>query len=197
MKKFLKTSFLILAAAMLFAGCKNQDDGPSTNIKVEAEDFESGNWLTDGDWVMDSVSKSEVSMPGYPSQPEESKMHIEMTVSGNEIEVTKATYTGADGQEQDITSEMNSTYSTKEDVADSSNMTDEEALEMLDFLGIDISAEEPTVEYFKNADDTEFRVTIDLKAEMTLSGYMAAMSGVQDGTKITIKQYTEANYKKL
>ncbi len=103
MKKFLKTSFLILAAAMLFAGCKNQDDGPASNIPIDEADYTSGEWLTDGIWHLDSSSTSKVSMMGQ-SNEQTVNMHIEMDVEGDDVTVTKATYT-VDGVEEDITNE--------------------------------------------------------------------------------------------
>lgn len=197
MKKFLKTSLLVLFTAMLFAGCKNQtsESGPSANTPIEEEEFKSANWLTDGDWVMDSVSKSEVSMPGYPSQPEESKMHIEMTVEGDDITVTKATVT-VDGEEEEVTEQINMTYSSKEDVADSSNLSDEDSMAYLESLGINISEIEPEIKYYKNEDGTEFRITIKTEAEVEIGGPMAMLMEMPDGMKMNIKQTTEAVYKK-
>ena len=200
MKKFLKTSFLILAAAMLFAACKQPDDGPASNIEVTEEEFENGNWLTDGIWHMDSTTTHKFSGMGQ-TQESKSSSHVEMEVDGDDIRIINATQT-IDGQGHDITSYMQNRISEKQDALDQGqdiDLDDPSGLNM-NFSGLD-SAINPDVKFFKSEDGTEYRVTVDMHINYAdlmkdIFGSMMSESQLAQYKDINLDSNTEVIYKK-
>lgn len=199
MKKFLKTSFLILAAAMLFAGCKHADEGPASNIEVTEEEFENGNWLTDGIWHMDSTTTQKFSGMGQ-TQESKSSSHVEMEVDGDDITIIKATQT-IDGQEQDITSYMQNQISEKQDALDQGQDID---LDDPSGFSMDLSSIDPDVKFFKSEDGTEYRITVDMhinyadlmKAFYEAFGMPVSDSDVAPYKDMNLDSNSEVIYKK-
>ncbi len=196
MKKFLKTSFLILAAAMLFAGCKHADEGPASNIEVSAEEFENGNWLTDGIWHMDSTTTQKFSGMGQ-TQESKSSSHVEMEVDGDDITIIKATQT-IDGQEQDITSYMQNQISEKQDALDQGQDID---LDDPSGFSMDLSSIDPDVKFFKSEDGTEYRITVDMHINYAdlmkaIFGSLMSESQLAQYKDINLDSNTEVIYKK-
>ena len=200
MKKFFKTSFLVLVAAMLFAACKQPDDGPASNIPIDEADYTSGEWLTDGTWHLDSTTDSTYSMFGQ-SQNQTVSMHIEMDVEGEDVTVTNATYT-VDGVTTDITNSLKDEITNKQEAASSGAETN---VDSSSSQGIDFSyITPPDIKYYKNEDGTEYRVTAKLNtnfADLMREMYEAMGESVDESSlalmeSMTITTNTEAIYKK-
>lgn len=199
MKKFFKTSFLVLVAAMLFAACKQPDEGPASNIPIDEADYTSGEWLTDGTWHLDSSSTSKVSMMGQSNEQTVS-MHIEMDVEGDKVTVKRATYT-VDGVEEDITNDLKNQITTKQEAANSGTET---KVDDTTANGIDFSYITPEIKYFKSDDGTEYRVTAKLNtnfADLMREMYEAMGQPVDEAEiagmqNMKIETSTEAIYKK-
>lgn len=196
MKKFLKTSFLILAAAIFLAGCKHADEGPASNIEVTEEEFENGNWLTDGIWHMDSTTTQKFSGMGQ-TQESKSSSHVEMEVDGDDITIIKATQT-IDGQEQDITSYMQNQISEKQDALDQGQDID---LDDPSGFSMDLSSIDPDVKFFKSEDGTEYRITVDMHINYAdlmraIFGSMISESQLAQYKDINLDSNTEVIYKK-
>ena len=196
MKKFFKTSFLVLVAAMLFAACKQPDEGPASNIKVTEEEFENGDWLTDGIWHMDSTTTQKFSGMGQ-TQESKSSSHVEMKVDGDDITIIKATQT-IDGQEHDITSYMQNQISEKQDALDQGQDID---LDDPSGFSMDLSSIDPDVKFFKSEDGTEYRVTVDMHINYAdlmkdIFGSMMSESQLAQYKDINLDSNTEVIYKK-
>ena len=200
MKKFLKTSLLVLFTAMLFAGCKNQtsESGPSANTPIEEEEFKSANWLTDGIWFIDESSTQRFSA-GAQSEELKTSSHIEMEIEGEEIRIIKATQT-YDGKEQDITAYMQSEITSKQEALSNGQDVDYDVPDDMPFSIDDI---EPEVKFYKNDDGTEYRITIkmhinyaDMMREMYESYGMSFDEEELAQLDMTVDSYSEVIYKK-
>lgn len=196
MKKFLKTSFLVLVAAMLFAACKQPDEGPASNIEVSEEEFNTGNWLTDGVWHMDETTTQKFTGMG-PEQESTSSTHVEMEINGDEITITNATIT-IQGQKQDITTYMQSEISSKQEALSSSQEVD---LDDSMTMGYNFSSVEPEVHFYKSEDGTEYRVTV--KMHLNFAEFMREFMGdtfteadLAPYKNMNIDSNSEAIYKK-
>lgn len=200
MKKFLKTSLLVLFTAMLFAGCKNQtsESGPSANTPIEEEEFKSANWLTDGVWFIDESSTQRFSGIGQ-SEELKTSSHIEMEIEGEEIRIIKATQT-YDGEEIDITAQMQNSITSKQEALSQGQDVD---YDVPDDMPFSIDNIEPEVKFYKNEDGTEYRITInihlnyaDLMKEMYESQGLPFDEEELAVFDMTMDSYSEVIYKK-
>lgn len=191
MKKFVKTTLLLLTAAMFLAGCKNnapEETGPSANIETDAVN------LSDGLWFMDSDTTQTISYAGQ-SQTSKTQSHMEMEISGNDIEIIKATYT-ADGVTKDVTADMKEAYKTARDAETPDTTAPSSGLP----ITIDEDAISTETKIYKNEDETEFRITVavsfklsDLFGEGLTPEEKAELSALGD---MAMDSYSEVNYKK-
>ncbi|SFJ07499.1 hypothetical protein SAMN04487775_1149 [Treponema bryantii] len=191
MKKFVKSTLFLLAAALFFAGCKNQTEEPApVDIEVSTEDFQSGNWLTDGTWFVDESSTSKISGMGQ-NQEVKSTGHIEMEVEGDNVTITKATET-VNGTEHDITSEMQAAVQNKQEFLESEeNIDTEDPYGLMNNIAI-----EPEIHIYKNEAGTEYRLTMKFQVNYA---DMFAGTGIEVPEQLkdfTMESETEATYKK-
>lgn len=229
MKKVLKISILLMAAALFFAGCSNSSGGdsgdssgggsggsnnktfaaPKTNANIDATEVD----LSDGVWHIDSYSKQIMTMPAAMAamggstsnepQVSEMLMHIEMTVNGDDVEVTKATQTvKSNGQvvEEDITNEMKQAYKDKATAEDPSNSgaSDSELAQM--GITVDASKINPQVTCKKDSNNTEFFATVDVNFKLgdviTIDPSNPNSALFMMMADMTMKQHTDVLYKK-
>lgn len=167
MSKTIKTIFLLLAAAIFFAGCSNSSGGSSStssetpantstsdtpNIEVDTVT------LSDGRWDMDFVTNQATTVSNQPLQQTKTVQHVEANISGDNIEIIKATQKVDNGETQDITEEMRSRVSRLSDLTNSSNYLSNNSASGQSF---DPSILNANVKNYKNKDGTKYHVTVD------------------------------------
>lgn len=149
MKKFLKTTLLLLIAAMFFAGCQKEAEPEPTPEPDKIV-------LTDGIWHMDSTTSQTMTMNSKETTLE-SKQHIEMEITGDDVEILKATIT-YNGMEHDATEELKEAIKTKADAENADNLETEQpgAVSTLTTTPPNVTAE---TSFEKNEDGTEYKIT--------------------------------------
>ncbi len=153
MKKTFKTTLLLLAVTLFMAGCKPstpEENEPS----IETDTIE----LSDGNWFADTETTNTISANGA-SQTTKMKQHIEFTISGDEIDITKATFQTNDGTVQDFTEEVKDLYKSASDIEDPISTSLNRA-ETASAIPINTSTIQPTVKIYKNEDSTEYKIII-------------------------------------
>ena len=203
MKKLAKISVLFLAAALFFAGCSNSSGGsggsggsdnsgdsgkpgsgsksdlvmPNSNASNPAKDVN----LKDGLWHMDALSKmtTKTTIPnqGTETQVQETRDHIEMRISGDDVTIIKATeVVYIDGErvtkpeDEDITEEMKKVYTSKAAAEDPENATHTELPDGGNSgfsMPMNTSAIQPETKIYTNQAGTEYKITVDMKFKLS------------------------------
>ncbi len=224
MKKLAKISVLFLAAALFFAGCSNSsgdsggsgssdnpgDSGkpgsgsksdlvmPNSNASNPTKDVN----LKDGLWHMDALSKmtTKITIPNQATETkvQETRDHIEMQISGDDVTIIKATeVVYVDGErvtkpeEEDITEEMKKVYTSKAAAEDPENATHAELPDGGNSsfpMQLNTSAIQPDTKIYTNQAGTEYKITVDMKFKFSdlldpndpMSAAMLALLGEMD-----------------
>ncbi len=178
MKKTIKLLGLLFVAAMVFAGCANASSGSSEECNKEIEKV----MLTDGNWEIDVKKTTEYSSLGK----ENKSTHIEITVSGKTITVTKWIEKD-DKKEEDRTDEKKRHNTSVSDV-------NPEVLLRTNNLFIT----EYNSKVYTNEDGTKFRATGSATRSVP-AAFIAAFAGSSENLPsgdITITYNGEAKYAK-
>ncbi len=186
MKKHLKSTILLLAAALFFAGCSspsssgsgsdngsttsdNQSGGASTGTVTdnpgtggstttggEATISANAVELSDGDWIIET----EMEMPDDEGNTSKFTVQEEVTIAGNTVTITKAIVREGN-REEDITEETKTQYSR---VSDLTNV-EKQLKSSSEGMGITLTESDYTIK--KNANNTKYVVTINKKMDIT------------------------------
>lgn len=180
MKKHLKSTILLLAAALFFAGCSspsssgsgsdngsttsdNQSGGASTgtvtdNSGTGGEATISANAveLSDGDWIIET----EMEMPDESGNASTMKVYEEVTIAGDTVTINKAIVKEGNNEE-DVTEETKKQYKKTSDLVNVNNHMKSTS----EGMGITLTESDYTIK--KNANNTKYVVTINKKMDIT------------------------------
>ena len=169
MKKLAKISIFMMAAAIFFAGCSsptNTTSEPSPDIEVSDNKIT----LSDGRWDMDTETISKTTLSGFTTETKVVQ-HVEMNISGDNLEILKATQKVDDGETQDITNEMKTKITQLSDVVNSSNYLDKAAPSGQSGYNSMMTLNTKT---YKNKEETKYKVISN--AQMDASNPLVAMT---------------------
>ncbi len=188
MKKTIKITALFLAAAMLFAGCANSSSSSSGDNDKKVDNIT----FSDGNWNIDVSQKTKYSFDGG-SETETYKLHLEVTIKGNDVTYIKGTKQKNDKEEEELDSYAKYEYTKLKDISP------EELLEPRDMF---LSGEAVSITKYANDDETKFRAkgtasnTVD---GATMAAVIVALGGsagdIPEGN-ITISYTGEVKYSK-
>ncbi len=195
MKKSFKTFGLLAMAVIFFAGCSSPSGGSSSNPAETPANSSLANsdtpniavdsiTLTDGRWDMDFVTNQTTSFNGQ-SQQTKTVQHVEANISGDTVEIIKATQKIDNGETQDITTQMRSRVSRLSDLTNSSNYLSNNSASGQSF---DPSILNANVKNYKNKDGTKYHVTVDATVNPNSPALIAMMQayGVTGTMTVTI-----------
>ncbi len=175
MKKVLKIALLLLAASIFFAGCSNSSGGSSggsggskgkTNSSSKMPQFD----LSDGDWDMDMTSYQKMTQTGVstPLRETTSVDHVELTVAGEDVVVTKATRSVDGSTPVDTTNDWNAMLKDAKDAGNISAISSQAESGSsgsgtgFTASGMTTQTIEPTITLDPNNSDTYYKVTVEL-----------------------------------
>ena len=201
MSKTIKTIFLLLAAAIFFAGCSNSSGGSSStssetpantstsdtpNIEVDTVT------LSDGRWDMDFVTNQATNFNGQTHQ-NKTVQHVEANISGDNVEIIKATQQVDNGETQDITNDMKNRVSRLSDFTNSSNYLSNNSPSGQSF---DPSILNANVKNYKNKDGTKYHVTVDATVNPNSPALIAMMQALGATGTLTVTINSVMDYVK-
>ncbi len=139
----------MLTAAMFLAGCQKEAEPEPTPEPDKIV-------LSDGTWHMDSTTSVTMTMNGQEKK-EVVKQHVEMEISGDDVEIIKATVT-ENGTETDYTNELREAIKTRADAENLDNFETEQAgtgsIPPVQMPNITVETN-----FEENEDGTEYRIT--------------------------------------
>ena len=186
MKKHLKSTILLLTAALFFAGCSspsssgsgsdngsttsdNQSGGASTGTVTdnpgtggstttggEATISTNAIELSDGDWIIET----EMEMPDESGKASTMKVYEEVTIAGDTVTINKAIVKEGNNEE-DVTEETKKQYKKTSDLVNVNNHMKSTS----EGMGITLTESDYTIK--KNANNTKYVVTINKKMDIT------------------------------
>ena len=177
MSKTIKTIFLLLAAAIFFAGCSNSSGGGSsgsdnTSASETPDIAVDSITLSDGRWDMDFVTNQTTTISNQQPQQTKTVQHVEANISGDNIEIIKATQKINDGETEDITALMKTRVSRLSDLTNSSDYLSKNSPSGQSF---NPSLLTPTVKYYKNKDGTKQRANVTATINLDATQLAALM----------------------
>ena len=163
MKKTIKIAALFLAAAMLFAGCANSSSSSSGDNDKKVDNIT----LSDGKWIIDVTEKETSSMSGQ-SSTEIDELHLEVTIEGEKVTLTKGIEKRHNHDEEDITSYAKYQYNKLDSIAPERLLNGPSS----NYLSGDM----PEIKKYGNDDGTKFRAKATASETITAAELAALLT---------------------